>query len=270
MKKFLIFLCTAACVLSLSGCGKEEGYSEFEQKKLDYAEQVTLNSYLVLMDELASDPEVDLDIYSAEEIEMIYSGNDGSKVVDGNGLKSALVSFRSSAETVGGIANINGVTSKIDGDSIIVNVDIAGVNKDADAEFVLSNDIFMIMEAAALNPKATLGDKMTKATLNTVIGMGTVFIVLILISFLISLFKYIPGIVDSVTGIFKKKDKVEENKESIDNTIQQIVEKEEINNDLASDLELVAVISAAIAAYEGEAGADGFVVRSIRKVNRRA
>jgi len=270
MKKFLIFLCTVACVFSLSGCGKEEGYSDFEQKKLDYAEQLVLQSYLVLMDDLASDPDVDLDIYSAEELEAIYASSDGEKCVDGNGLRSALVSFKSSAEVVGGISSIRDISSRIDGDTIIVNVDIAGYNKDADAEFVLSNDIFMIMEAAALNPKATTGDKMVKATLNTVIGMGTVFMVLILISFLISLFKYVPGIVDGVAGIFKKKDKVEEKKESIDNTIQQIVEKEEINNDLASDLELVAVISAAIAAYEGEAGADGFVVRSIRKVNRRA
>ena len=34
------------------------------------------------------------------------------------------------------------------------------------------------------------------------------------------------------------------------------------------DLELVAVIAAAIAAYEGAGSTDGFVVRSIRKVNR--
>ena len=37
--------------------------------------------------------------------------------------------------------------------------------------------------------------------------------------------------------------------------------------DLSSDAELVAVIAAAIAAYEGSAGTDGFRVRSIRKVN---
>ena len=49
--------------------------------------------------------------------------------------------------------------------------------------------------------------------------------------------------------------------------VDQIIEKEE----LADDSELVAVISAAIAAYEadnGSASSDGFVVRSIRKVNK--
>ena len=37
----------------------------------------------------------------------------------------------------------------------------------------------------------------------------------------------------------------------------------------ADDLELVAVIAAAIAAYEGQTSTDGFVVRSIKKSKRR-
>ena len=47
----------------------------------------------------------------------------------------------------------------------------------------------------------------------------------------------------------------------MDKAIAQIVENEE----LSDDLELVAVISAAIAASEGAASTDGFVVRSIRR-----
>ena len=38
-----------------------------------------------------------------------------------------------------------------------------------------------------------------------------------------------------------------------------------VEEDLTDDLELVAVISAAIAAYEGSEDASGYVVRSIRK-----
>lgn len=108
-----------------------------------------------------------------------------------------------------------------------------------------------------------LGNKMATAALNTVIGMGTVFAVLILIIFIISLFRFIPIIQDKVAQRKAKKT----GNASIDNTIAQIVEKEE-NADLSDDLELVAVIAAAIAASEGAASADGFVVRSIRKANR--
>ena len=39
--------------------------------------------------------------------------------------------------------------------------------------------------------------------------------------------------------------------------------------DVTDDGELIAVIAAAIAASEGKTSTDGFVVRSIRKINRR-
>lgn len=101
-------------------------------------------------------------------------------------------------------------------------------------------------------------EKLGNAGLNTVLGMGMAFTILIIISLIISLFPVLFGA--------KKKKKVNDQdlaKTAMDNTISQIEEKE----DLSSDAELVAVIAAAIAAYEGSAGTDGFRVRSIRKVN---
>ena len=44
--------------------------------------------------------------------------------------------------------------------------------------------------------------------------------------------------------------------------------QEPVEEELADDQELVAVIAAAVAAYEGTS-ADGFVVRSIRKSKKR-
>lgn len=105
-----------------------------------------------------------------------------------------------------------------------------------------------------------LGSKMTTAALNTLIGIFTVFAVLIIIIGVISLFRFIPIIQDKLT----KKNKVQE---SADSAATQIVTTEEAT-DVSDDLELVAVIAAAIAASEGAASTDGFVVRSIRKVNR--
>lgn len=104
------------------------------------------------------------------------------------------------------------------------------------------------------------GQKMTTAALNTVIGIFTVFAVLVIIIGVISLFRFIPIIQDKLS----KKNVV---KESADSAATQIVQAEE-TTDVSDDLELVAVIAAAIAASEGAASTDGFVVRSIRKVNR--
>ena len=89
-------------------------------------------------------------------------------------------------------------------------------------------------------------------------GMGTVFAVLILIALLIYCFNFIP----KITAAFSKKDKKAE--VAADNAVAQIVENEAVQEE--DDLELIAVIAAAIAASEGAASTDGYVVRSIRRI----
>ena len=109
---------------------------------------------------------------------------------------------------------------------------------------------------------------MGQAGMNTLLGMGTVFVVLIFISFIISLFKYLPKLFG------KKKDKkdVGADKESanIPAPVPALVPaggENPANND-----ELVAVITAAIYAAEAASGnsysKDTLVVRSIKRVNR--
>ena len=61
----------------------------------------------------------------------------------------------------------------------------------------------------------------------------------------------------------KKKVKEAPAAKAVDKAVAQIAEGEE----LSDDLELVAVIAAAIAASEGVASTDGFVVRSIKRAN---
>ncbi|MCI9540499.1 MAG: OadG family protein [Lachnospiraceae bacterium] len=97
-----------------------------------------------------------------------------------------------------------------------------------------------------------------KALLNTVMGMGTVFVVLVFISWIIGMFKYLNKPV--------KEEVKKEPAPVVDNVVAQIEETEE----LSDDSELVAVITAAIAAYEGTAGASntGFRVRSIKRARR--
>ena len=65
-----------------------------------------------------------------------------------------------------------------------------------------------------------LGDKMTTAALNTLIGMCTVFAVLIIIIGVISLFRFIPVIQDKFT---KKNDAVQKSVESATAQIVQAI-----------------------------------------------
>ena len=87
--------------------------------------------------------------------------------------------------------------------------------------------------------------------------MSIVFTVLICISLIISAFKIFPYLEA------KKKEKAAAKAAQVEtNVVTQIEEIEE--QEYVDDTELVAVIAAAIAAYEGTS-TDGFVVRSIRR-----
>ena len=90
---------------------------------------------------------------------------------------------------------------------------------------------------------------MKNAAMNTLMGMGTVFFVLVLISIIIYGFSFIGKM---------------QNKASAEEVKQEPVVPAAEEEDLCDDLELVAVIAAAIAAYE-DVPADSFVVRSIRR-----
>lgn len=272
MKKIITLVCTLACILGLTACDSEVIYTEYEQKKIDDAILIAENlvvPYLVgYMDDAAVET---LDKYTAKEINQLVAEDTYNQTggmlymdIDGNAMKNAAISFNNAAEKIGEIKEIGTATGKIDDKTIIVTVPVTGSLKNGNAEVIISNDMFYVIESASLNEESTMGDAMVKAALNTVIGMGTVFIVLILISFIIALFGYIPKIQAKIDA---RKKLLEDKEESIDNTIAQIAAKEEV--DVTDDYELVAVIAAAIAASEGAASTDGFVVRSVRKVNRR-
>lgn len=100
----------------------------------------------------------------------------------------------------------------------------------------------------------TMKEKLTSAALNTVVGMGTVFVVLIFISLIIYCFNFIP----KIQAVFSKKKEDVFEEEVFPNTF---TEEEKAVSD---DTQLIAVIAAAIAASENTT-TDSFVVRSIRK-----
>lgn len=106
-----------------------------------------------------------------------------------------------------------------------------------------------------------MGDILAKAGLNTLMGIAVVFLVLILISFVISAFVLINK---AESALKNRKNKNTPAPAPVPKTAPvQPQAVEEVSTD---DTELVAVIAAAIASYEGTTP-EGIVVRSIRKVN---
>ena len=102
---------------------------------------------------------------------------------------------------------------------------------------------------------------MERAALNTVMGLGIVFLTLLFLSWLIGKLHIIPDMIE-------KKAKANEPAAPTAPVTFAAPEVEEEEEDFAEDLELVAVITAAVAASENTSS-DGFVVRSIKKANKR-
>lgn len=263
MKKFIALVCMITCLLGLTACGSEEVYSDYQQQKVDYAKDLAAGDFLSMLIAYSEDEAIEsLSENTAAELEYLMQANYGLNI-DGNAMVTAATSFNSAMETIGEVTGTGEVTATVDDKEIIVEVEVFGVKKNAIAELIISNDMFMKLESAALNPSATMSELMTRAALNTLIGMGTVFVVLILISGIISCFSLISKIQGNKDNKAVKTAAVET--PGVDKAVAQIVEQETTAANLTNDLELVAVIAAAIAASEGAASTDGFVVRSIRR-----
>lgn len=259
MKKFLSLVCMITCIFGLTACGSEETYTDYEQRKMDTAIQIATQYVIPSLENFEDEAALEsFSEYTADEVAYMVQENVGI-TVDGYAYKTAIESFNSAKKSIGGITAVGDAEATIDDDQIIVHVDVTGAKQNAQAEVIFTNDMFLSMESAALNPVESMGGLMTKAALNTLIGMGTVFVMLIMISLIISLFNFIP----KIQAVFSKRDKEEAKNAGIDKAVTQIVAQEEPE---ADDTELVAVIAAAIAASEGAVSTDGFVVRSIRKV----
>ena len=126
---------------------------------------------------------------------------------------------------------------------------------------VLFANPFVAMAATEAPQKKSLGARMMTALLNTVMGILIVFIV---IAWIISLFKYINKFEANQAA----KKAAQRPMPAVPVPVPTVEEEE----DLSDDLELVAVVTAAIHAYEEAEGievpADGLVIRSIRKVGK--
>lgn len=126
----------------------------------------------------------------------------------------------------------------------------------SDAKFVYVFDESGAPTSVNVDIQYSMSDTLKRAAMNTVMGLATVFCVLFFLMFVIWLFRFIPN------GS-KKKTEAPAAPASVPAPAAAPVVEE-----TADDGELVAVIAAAIAAAEGTS-TDSFVVRSIRKVNRK-
>lgn len=167
--------------------------------------------------------------------------------------ESAMTAWVSVKDELGDLRSSGSAEVEYSDNEYVATVAVEFENEDANFIYVFDEDV--IPTSLSVDIQYSLATTMKNAALNTIMGLGTVFVILAMLIFLISMFKYIPG-----SGAQQAKAKKEEEPAPAAVPVQAVQETD--------NSELIAVIAAAIAAAEGTS-TDGFVVRSIRKINRK-
>ncbi len=243
MRKILLVLGMVACLATVTACGNANDVYETTVSPEEVEAMAT--GYVGLIDSVAKDTSADLEEVAAQVAQ--YG-------VDSEAFISAVENYQLALEELGDIKEVNEISSTEDDKTLTVNATIVGTKKTANV-CITFNMPKMTFASMLTNVNYTLGEMMTTAGLNTLLGMGTVFCILILLMALISCFKLVNKAESAMTN---KKDKVTT---SVDKAVAMIDESEATQD----DTELIAVIAAAIAASEGAASTDGYVVKSIRR-----
>lgn len=192
--------------------------------------------------------------FSDEEIENYLAQDDAFTT-------ATMESWKSVKDELGAYSSI--VSQDVEKEGDVVTISTVAQFEKAKADVVLMLDLGQQMYTSmTYSVQYSLAANMQRAGMNTLMGIGIVFLMLVFLSFVIGLFKYI----EKFQNVGKKK-AAEEAPKAEEAPAPAIAQSEAADEDFADDLELVAVISAAIAAYENTSG-DSFVVRSIKKSNK--
>lgn len=243
-----------AAVLCFTACGNKES-AQYDEEELT---QVTdfLIGYCAEADEMAFAQWDELSEF-AINLQLTEAG----LPFEAESFLSVLKSWEAGVAECGGYVGHGDYSFKTTNGKIEVSTEAKFEERDAVISFMFDSE--SRLESMDVSANMETGEILQKAGLNTVLGMGTVFCVLILIAFIISLFKFIPAI----QAAFSKKPQEPQEVISAAETAPAAAEVPVVETEVTDDAELIAVISAAIAAAEADAqiSTDGFFVRSIRR-----
>lgn len=248
MKKHIKVLLTLCIIL---GMISTTVYAE-ETKPFLYDDDSIVAIVEGILTEVDSFTDYELDYYTNNSLGITKTICEEYKELRENDTLGEFVEFKDSNIKNTENAVIVTVTAAYEKTDVELTVTYMEIKNGSEASIVPTD-----IEIELVSENISTSEALKDAALNTLMGICIVVVMLTLISFIISLFKYIPKLQDKFSKKKKKDIYIERTEEKV---VEQIIEKEE----LSDDTELVAVITAAICAATGASG-DSFVVRSIRK-----
>lgn len=249
MKKWLITtLLVIACVFNLVACGSSDNSTASSEVELTQEQQQqwydSASQFVLSMNDAVQTGQAE-----AQMDDPVYG--------------PAFTSWENALVDIGEIQGIEGKSCSFTKKEGMVTVTVKGSKHDADVVFTMaSSDQGYSVTGITTNVIYSMNEKIQQAAMNTLLGMGTTFAVLILLALVIALFGKIVGGASNKTSTSKAAVQASA-------PAPAVLPAAEEAEELTDDMELVAVIAAAVAAFEGKQSTDGFVVRSIRKARRK-
>ena len=178
---------------------------------------------------------------------------------------SSVQSWMEVKEELGDFVSVEDHEITVEDDTITVVSDCNFANGTGSVTTTISRDDLSMEGMVFSTGEQTLGEKMKEAALNTLMGVGVVFVMLLFLCLVFAQIKH----VNKLEALFEKKEPFAEHVASVDAPAAAVAAPVTTGasaaaSDPMKDGALVAVIAAAIAAAEGTS-VDGFVVRSIKK-----
>ncbi len=303
MKKIVLLFSMIAVLFSLTGCSDGQEHVNFEYTSTNIVGDTLYQSYQF---QNASDSYRAYLEDSEEELAKALLGGVnnfetateecgnfvGYRLKDGDSKEFDFAALQAQDEAVyyAAVEDLNTLVANVDasieesGNTVIVKVTAAHEYRDVIYTYIYEKNPaydyaqeiyqqsvapYQIKEVTAA-PNYSFGEKMSKAGMNTLMGMGTVFIVLIFISFIIAQFEKINKASIAASDWWANRKNKDNTVKTTDTETKAVVSApvSTVANPM-DDSQLVAVITAAVvAASTASGGTDKLIVRSIRKAKR--
>lgn len=247
-------MCMLAAVFTLAGCSNNETGVEYDQAAIEEATEFLI-AYCSSVDDATIEQ-----WKSLTDEQLNYQLMQSGYPFTAESFLSSMDAWKAGVEECGAYIGHGDLTYEAGNSELSITTTAEFEDRQADLEIIYETDLRgnLQLDSLTVSGKYSMGEILQKAGLNTLLGMGTVFVVLIIISLL----KYIPKLQAAFT---KKAEPQQGPPASVSETpAAEVAEEVVVEETQEDDTELVAVIAAAIAASEGTS-TDGFVVRSIRR-----
>ncbi|MBQ9984458.1 MAG: OadG family protein [Lachnospiraceae bacterium] len=292
MKKIVLMFSMIAVLFTMTGCSDGQEHVDFEYSETSIISDTILQSYelqnvndayrALLANSEEEDAEILLTAVNNFDTAVDECGTFvGYRLTDGTDMKVDFNTMDNETYNVL-LANVESTVEE-NGNTVVVNVTAIHEKCDVIYTFVYERNpeadyMYQLYQQQVSNYKIkevtvaqdySLAEKMEKAAYNTLMGMGTVFIVLIFISVIIAQFEKLNKISTAFSAWWDNL----KNKKTAEEAVEDVATPVTVASVAASapmdDSQLVAVITAAVvAASTANGGTDKLIVRSIRKAKR--